>query len=369
VISDLTEALKLSCEMMAAATKKNLKMVAWLRQLASYYGIEPFYQDGTGKAHTVPFSTLQSLLSCMGVLVSDLSDVKKALKEAKLSRWRKIVDDVLVVHPSRKQQSFIVALPIGEHSLKQVKVEWLFGNERSKGRKFGCRGDRCKVVGTKSIHGVRHVRISLDYPRNMVLGYYLLTMKILIGPEVIEGHAFVIVSPRQCYLPSHPRRSWGISVQLYGLRSQRNWGMGDFYNLQEVVKWAGGTLQAGTVGVSPIHAPTPGVISPYSPSSRLFLNPLYLNIERIPEFRNAPALQKRVGSQDFQADLVMLRKSSLINYEKVTALKWPIFEALFERFQQQHGKLKTARAQEFDRYIQKEGMFLERFSLFQALTE
>lgn len=160
-----------------------------------------------------------------------------------------------------------------------------------------------------------------------------------------------------------------MTVQLYGLRSQRNWGMGDLDDLQEVVKWAGETLQAGTVGVSPFHAPTPGVISPYSPSSRLFLNPLYLKIERIPEFQNAPALQKRVGSKAFQADLVMLRQAPLINYEKVTKLKWPIFEALFENFQQHHGTGKTARARAFGRYIQKEGLFLERFSVFQALTE
>ena len=84
--------------------------------------------------------------------------------------------------------------------------------------------------------------------------------------------------------------------------------MGDLNDLQTVVKWAGETLQAGTVGCqSDFMRPTPGVISPYSPSSRLFLNPLYLNIERIPEFHNAPALQKRVGSKAFQADLVRLR--------------------------------------------------------------
>ena len=354
---------------MPGTTKKTSGMAVWLRQLARYYGIEPFFQDGTGNPHTVPVSTLQNLLSCMGVHVSDPSDVKKALKEAKLIRWRKIVEEVLVVHPSNTPQAFFVALPIGEQSLEQVQLEWMFENEHFKKRTFRCRGDRDKVVGTKSIDGVRHVRISLDYPRDMVLGYYRLTINVHLDSGVMTGKAFVIVSPRQCYRSSRPRRSWGMTVQLYGLRSQKNWGMGDLNDLHTVVKWAGKTLKAGTVGVSPIHAPTPGVISPYSPSSRLFLNPLYLNIERIPEFQNAPALQKRVGSKAFQADLVSLRQSSLINYEKVTALKWPMFEALFKKFQQQHGTFKTRRAQAFGRYIQKEGIFLERFSVFQALTE
>ena len=130
-----------------------------------------------------------------------------------------------------------------------------------------------------------------------------------------------------------------------------------------------GNLKAETVGVSPIHAPTPGVISPYSPSSRLFLNPLYLDVERIPDFQNVAKLRKQVGRKVFQADLEMLRKSTLINYEKVMELKWPFFESLFKKFQEQQGKLKTARAQAFNRYIQREGVFLERFSLFQVLTE
>ena len=95
------------------------------------------------------------------------------------------------------------------------------------------------MVGTKTIDGVRYVRISLDYPRDLALGYYHLTLKAFIGPGVIEGRSFLIVAPRQCYLPSRPRRSWGITVQLYGLRSKRNWGMGDLHDLQEVVKWAG----------------------------------------------------------------------------------------------------------------------------------
>ena len=78
-------------------------MAKWLGQLARYHGIEPSYQDGTRQWHQVPVSTLQNLLSQMGVHVCDLSDVKKALKEARLNRWRHIVDQVLVVHPARDE--------------------------------------------------------------------------------------------------------------------------------------------------------------------------------------------------------------------------------------------------------------------------
>ena len=145
--------------------------------------------------------------------------------------------------------------------------------------------------------------------------------------------------------------------------------MGDLSDLHDVVKWAGEFLNADTVGVSPIHAPTPGLTSPYSPSSRLFYNPLYLNVERIPEFQQSAALQKRVRSKPFQSDLEKLRQSPLINYEKVRELKRPIFELLYKTFHQQHGIGKTARGRAFRRYIQKEGILLARFSMFQALAE
>ena len=146
----------------------------------------------------------------------------------------------------KRHRLFFVTLPMGKQSLKQVQVEWVFENERFKRRTFRCRGDGGNVVGTKSIDGVRHVRMSLHYPRALVLGYYRLTIKFLIGSEVMTGQALVIVSPRHCYRSSRPRRSWGITVQLYGLRSPKNWGMGDLNDLQTVVKWAGTALQAGT---------------------------------------------------------------------------------------------------------------------------
>ena len=138
---------------------------------------------------------------------------------------------------------------------------------------------------------------------------------------MIEGTALMVAAPLQCYGPNRPRRLWGMSLQLYGLRSRRNWGIGDFGDLRRVMKWAGGTLRAETVGVNPLHAPTAGVISPYSPSSRLFCNPLYLDIESVEEFRHAPALQNWRRSDSFLAELEQIREDRFINYEKISTLE------------------------------------------------
>ena len=101
----------------------------------------------------------------------------------------------------------------------------------------------------------------------------------------------LIVAPNACYQPEAVRddgRTWGPAVQLYTLRSERNWGIGDFADLRLLLEqWA--QHGAGIIALNPLHAlflHNPDNASPYSPSSRLFLNSLYLGPERIEDFRN-----------------------------------------------------------------------------------
>ncbi len=95
----------------------------------------------------------------------------------------------------------------------------------------------------------------------------------------------LVVAPRRCYLPEQVRdggRIWGLTAQLYALRSPRNWGIGDFTDLRALVETAA-AHGASVVGVNPLHAlfpHNPRHCSPYSPSSRLFLNTLYVDVER-----------------------------------------------------------------------------------------
>jgi 4-alpha-glucanotransferase len=90
--------------------------------------------------------------------------------------------------------------------------------------------------------------------------------------------------------PVPDQRSWGFTVQLYSLRSRSSWGHGDLRDLADFAAWAARDLGAGFVLVNPLHAaePVPPVsASPYQPTSRRWISPLYLRIEDTPEF---PAL-------------------------------------------------------------------------------
>ena len=163
--------------------------------------------------------------------------------------------------------------------------------------------------------------------------------------------------------------SGDLTVQLYGVRSERNWGIGDFGDLNDLVHWAGKELRAAMVGVNPLHALLPGEISPYSPSSRMFHHPLYLDIERIPEYRESPIVQQRVKSRVFQNTLAALRSCPTVDYDSVQAIKYKVLETLYRLFLKNHLVPRSPRGLTFLRFVQQQGSNLEHFACFQALGE
>jgi (1->4)-alpha-D-glucan 1-alpha-D-glucosylmutase len=156
-------------------------------------------------------------------------------------------------------------------------------------------------------------------------------------------------------------------VQLYGLRSRWNWGIGDFRDLADLMRWAG-RLGAAMVGVNPLHALLPGGVSPYSPSSRLFHNPLYLHLEWITEFKDS-AVRRFVARRPFQRTLDSLRQTETVDYEAVSQLKWPLLKKLFHIFTTAHLGPGTKRGRAFRRFMAEQGPPLQRFALFQALQD
>ncbi|MER7276498.1 4-alpha-glucanotransferase [Dactylosporangium sp. NPDC000244] len=124
-------------------------------------------------------------------------------------------------------------------------------------------------------------------------------------------------------LPEVPR-TWGWMIQLYGVRSAASWGVGDFADLAVFARWAALT-GAGAILVNPLHAvapvdPMPS--SPYSPSSRRFVNAVYLRVEDLPEYRSADAeLRSRV-------DALRPASADLIDYDTVWRAKRSALELL-----------------------------------------
>jgi 4-alpha-glucanotransferase len=187
-------------------------------------------------------------------------------------------------------------------------------------------------------------------------------------PELVEGRR------AQCYLPRDMRdgQIWALSTQLYALRSRRNWGIGDFTDLADFARLAG-SAGARAVGLNPLHtlhSSNPQAASPYSPSSRLFLNALYIDVEAVPELSESPGTQAAIADRGFQARLEHLRAAPLIDYPAVTAAKFEMLERLHRVFADSHGaRPHDKRARAFHRFVRSSGPALKRLATYEAIAE
>jgi len=168
----------------------------------------------------------------------------------------------------------------------------------------------------------------------------------------------LIASPGGCPLPRS--RQWGFATQLYGVRSENSWGMGDLADLRSLAEWSAG-LGAGLVVVNPLHATAPTPVqeaSPYSPGSRCFLNPIYLAVEQVPgasESREVARLAA-IGRA--------LNEEPLIDRDRVWALK---SDALRSIFASSPASRSSDRA--FEAFRSERGAPLESFAIYSALSE
>jgi 4-alpha-glucanotransferase len=156
-------------------------------------------------------------------------------------------------------------------------------------------------------------------------------------------------------------RAWGVACQLYGLRSERNLGIGDFEDLARLAEIAGGE-GAAFVGVNPIHAlflSEAGRYSPYSPSSRRFLNPFYIAIDRLEGGPAAIATLREKKPELFDG-----LDGDLVDYGAAGRLKRALLEAVFARRVEE-----IADDQAFERFREAGGDALAGFALFEAISQ
>jgi 4-alpha-glucanotransferase len=173
----------------------------------------------------------------------------------------------------------------------------------------------------------------------------------------------LIVTPGSCYRKDD-LKSWGWAVQLYAARSARSWGIGDFGDLRTLSDWSA-SRGSQMVLVNPLHAPSPVISqqpSPYFPASRVYRNPLFLNIHDIP------------GSTDISDEVAVLagrgtalNKDRRIDRDEVFRLKYAALELLWARWLDRRGS--NGEAAEFVAYQQAEGTQLQDFATYCTYVE
>ena len=275
-------------------------MVSW-----KPWPTRPVYRPNTGMRSvthaTVPDSTKRAFLAGMGLAAATDAEAEATLADLDADGWRRLAPPCLVLRCEAEgldRLPLVLSVPV-ESLLRSSDLASVAG---WRGRPTPVEGDLALddsglgVVGDGEVDGRAYRRLSLALPVALAWGYHRLELS---APGTEPAQVMVIVAPWRCYLPpalAEGARLWGPSVQVYALRGRDDWGMGDFANLRALMETSGGE-GAGVVGINPLHAlfPTrPRHASPYSPSSRLFLNPLYIHIPSVPEVAETPAVADRL---------------------------------------------------------------------------
>ena len=330
-------------------------------RLCAHFGIAPDYFDIFGNRHVIALENLQSLLTSFGI--DPAASPQQELQRVERDAWRHAMPPALAIRAGESHWSLTLRVPAA-----QPDAHWTLLEEDGTRRNGQLSLHALPELSRTDIDGVayceRRIALSLALP----VGYHRLSL---------EGHAgetLLIAAPAHCYRPpalADDGRVWGPAVQLYALRSRRNWGIGDFGDLAQLAQQAA-ERGAGIIGLNPLHAlfsHNPAHTSPYSPSSRQALCVLYIDVEAVDDYRDCETAQRLVQSPDFQQRLSALRETVLVDYPGVAAAKFEVLELLYAHFRSTHldAAVKTPEAGAFEAFRASGGVALRNHALFEAL--
>ncbi len=330
---------------------------AAIEHVARLIGIEQRYTDGLGRSREVADGTLLALVEALG-LPADPARAMCALAEEERGAPLGL-SPVHLVAAEATHRILTLRLPKA-----CSEVLW------------SCRLENGEQRSGVSVGVSRTERdgFPIPLPDGLPLGYHQLDL----DAGGVTARLSLIVTPDRCHLPAElgpGTRKWGLSCQLYGLRSAGSWGIGDFSDLGRLAR-AGGSCKAAALGINPLHAlfaAEPLHISPYSPSSRSWLNYLYIDVSVVPGFAEDETVRALIGGGWFAATQGAARSSAVIDYGAVAACKRPVLEALFRRFRisefGEDGTARGRRGEAFREFQRRAGRALADFAVFEALDE
>lgn len=337
-----------------------------LQRLAELAGIQDGWWDFYGTWRVVSDDTRRTFLRAMGFAVDDGAAVGASIAAFEERSWRRWVEPVQVAHEQDGEPEILLSLP---ESRDAEVIAWTLDEDLGIVHRGTLKGWDLPYEGDRWIDGKRVLRRRFRLPATPPPGYHRFS---LATADRAGAEMTLIVAPRSAYAPEHVEqggRVWGVQTQVYALRRSGDWGAGDYTALRDLARRVG-RLGAATVGVNPLHAlfaNRPGHFSPYSASSREFLNIAYLDVEAIPDFANCEAARRMVAAPEFQRGLEALRRADLVDYAGMARHKMPVLEAIYADFRTRHFDGDRGRA--FRRFQSESGRAGELFATFEALQE
>ncbi len=332
-----------------------------LARAADESGIDREYWDILGKRHEATDAVRQRILTALGWDASTLASIEQQRVRFFERAASSVLPATLVISSSERlvpvslpaffkgSLCFEILLETGEALAGSLEISELPIYRET-------------VLGEK-----QWFTYGLTLPAETPLGYH--TLKISLNQK-LTAKSHLIVCPDRAYLPENLEsgsRIAGFNISLYGLRSDRNWGCGDFTDLQSLIDWASAELGVSFIGLNPLHAlhnRAPYNISPYLPLSIFYRNLIYIDIEGVPECKFSRWAQALLHSPSVQERIRKLRDSEFVQYQEVDKLKRRFLKVLFREIRK-----NAERAKAFAEYSNREGDLLDKFTLYCALDE
>ncbi|NIB41013.1 4-alpha-glucanotransferase [Pseudomaricurvus alkylphenolicus] len=326
-----------------------------LDKLLYLTGVAADYLDYSGHRQQLPWERRLEVLRVAGYRPEDSAAVDSAAFELDARPWLQWLQPFNVVDQATPE----LWIRLHPDQLGQ-SLDWQLCCEDGTEFKGTVLPAELVEAGDYYIDQVRYSARNWTLPGDIPSGYHQLT---LTNGETF-AQATVAVCPQRGYsqIDDASEKIWGIACQLYTLRSERNWGVGDFRDLSELIDLVVGQ-GADMIGLNPLHAPlsdnadTP---SPYSPSDRRLLSPLYIDPEQVPEYRASADISRLERDPAFVQELADLRTLELVDYDRVLRCKYKVFELMYSQLLKA-GQKTSERWQALRQFVAKQGELLQQF--------
>lgn len=324
-----------------------------LLQLARHYGIATEFWDWKGRHVEIPSETITHVLGSLGIDVSTPEAEHRALENIHTTRWRRVVAPCIVVE-SGTEARVDVHVPAGDSVAVEVHCE--SGEHRRAQQVDNWEPDQ--VIDSRA-----RGEASFSFGADLPLGYH----DVFVNSSEGTFTSRLIVTPGYVGFPRsmHGRRAWGYATQLYSVTSKRSWGLGDLCDLADINTWAGAQQDADYVLINPLHAAQsvpPMESSPYLPSSRRFLNPLYIRPEAVPEYHELDR-EARSRIKKLRKKLRRAGDPERLDRDAAWAAKSEALQVIHRQ------KLRPVRRIAFDAFRRHQGEALDLFATWSTLCE
>ena len=336
-----------------------------IERLARARGIGDAYHSYKGELKHFTLTTKAALLRAMHCQLDDVAALNAQIQESEAAHPTTVLGNVVVLRNGAR------AARINTPAIEQnALLRWTIKLEGSGDVRSGeVRAWELPERGAHQASGRWYMLRDLPLPTDLPLGYHRLEIDLEFAGR--ESCA-LIVTPDRCFEPPElaaNSRIWGVAVQLYALRSENNWGVGDFSDLAELLRLAS-SAGAGFVGISPVHAlfpSDPTLYSPYSASSRHALNIMFIDVASVLEVQGSRQAQSIMADPGFRTRLAQVRAATHVDYPAVASLKMIVLRAAFERFRTEHLARHTARAAACRAFQRERGEVMRLHTLFDAI--